>query len=124
MFAQLNFLRPMAARPSLDITGAGRSNLKVDSRQVDLADADAQDPTPNLASHGFGAIPFSTSLPAGDVDQAFRVSFANLCAAVVKEETGATMVIGVPMAVQVRRSDGADQEAPVPLSHTAFTPGP
>jgi hypothetical protein len=123
MLAQLNFLRPMAVEPALDITGAGRGNLKLESRSIDLADADAQDPPPTLASHGFGAVPFSALLPAAEVDPAYRRYFANLCAAAVKQETGAALVVGVPMAVQIRRSNGADQEAPISICHTDYTPG-
>jgi hypothetical protein len=122
MFSQLNFTRPMAVPPSLDITGAGRGNLKLESRQVDLADADAQNPEPTLASHGFGAVLFSASLPEGEVDPAYRKYFSDLCAAAVKKETGAALVVGVPMAVQIRRSNGADQEAPISVCHTDFTP--
>jgi hypothetical protein len=112
----------MAVPPSLDITGAGRSNHRLESREVDLADADAQEPAPTLASHGFGAVPFSGSLPDTEVDPEYRQYFANLCAAAVKEETGASLVVGVPMAVQIRRSTGADQEAPISVTHTDFTP--
>ena len=112
----------MVVPPLLDITGAGRGNLKIESRQVDLADADAQDPAPTLASHGFGAVLFSASLPEGEVDSAYRQYFANLCAAAVKSETGATLVVGLPIAVQIRRSNGANQEAPISVCHTDFTP--
>jgi hypothetical protein len=122
VLAQLNFIRPMAAAPSLDITGAGRGNLKLEARNVELIDADAQDPPPTIASHGFGAVPFAASLPKGDVDPAYRRNFANLCAEAVKQETGATLVVGVPMAVQMRRSDGANQEAPISVCHADFTP--
>src|SRR6266550_2898167 len=110
----------MGVEPLLDITGAGTGNLKLDSRPVDLADADAQDPPPTLASHGFGAVPFSASLPDADVDPAYRRYFANLCAAAVKQETGAALVVGVPIAVQIRRSDGADQDAPISVCHTDY----
>lgn len=113
----------MTGQPLLDITGAGRTNLKLEARDVDLADADAEDPPPSLASHGFAAVPFSASLPEGEVDAAFRDQFANLCAAAVRKETGASLVVGIPMAVQVRRGDGAtEHEAPISVTHTDFTP--
>ena len=123
MLAELNFLAPMAVRPKLDITGGGRGNLKLDARRVELADADSADPAPTVASHGFGAVPFSAAPPDGDLDFAYRQAFAKLCAAAVKAEIGASVVIGVPMAVQLRRSTGIDHEAPISVSHTDFTPG-
>jgi hypothetical protein len=122
VLAELNFIRPMAVKPTLDITGVGRGNLKLDTRQVDLADADAEDPAPTIASHGFGAVPFSASLPDGESDRPYRRNFADLCAAAVKKETGASVVFGIPMAVQVRRSNGVDEEAPISVCHADFTP--
>ena len=109
MLAELNFIRAMVGVPSIDISARGGTNLKLDTRQVELADADAQDPAPSLASHGFGAVPFSASLPDKDIDPAYRKHFASLCAAAVEQETGARVVMGVPMAVQIRRSDAADE---------------
>jgi hypothetical protein len=122
VLSQLNFIRVMAVPPLLDITGRGPGNLKLEAREVDLLDADAQDPAPTLASHGFGAVPFSAALPEGDVNQAYRIYFAQLCAAAVKQETGAAQVFGSAMAVQIRSSGGAAQEAPISVCHTDFTP--
>lgn len=122
MLAELSFLRPMADEPILDITGSRRSNLRLVSRAVELADADAQDPPPGLASHGFAAVPFSASPPDGSVDLAYRRGFADLCAAAVKTETGARLVVGIPKSVQVRRSNAANHEAPISVCHTDFTP--
>jgi hypothetical protein len=120
--SQLNFIRPMAAPPSLDITGVGRGNVKLEARAVELIDADAQNPSPTVASHGFGAVPFAASLPNGKVDPAYRRWFANLCVQAVKQETGAPLVVGSPMSVQMRRSDGANEEAPISVCHADFTP--
>src|SRR4051812_12857394 len=122
MLAQLTFIRPMAVQPSLDITGASPGNLKLEQHQVELADADGNSVPPTLASHGFGAVPFSASLPDGEIDAAYRAHFANLCALAVQKEIGAPQVIGVPLAVQVRRSNGIAEEAPISVSHTDFTP--
>ena len=123
MLAELNFIRAMVGVPSIDISGRGGTNLKLDTRQVELADADAQDPAPSLASHRFGAVSFSASLPDKDIDPAYRKHFASLCAAAVKQETGARVVMDVPMAVQIRRSDAADPRAPICVSHADYTPG-
>jgi hypothetical protein len=122
MLARLHFLRPMLDPPLLDLTGRGGGNLKLDPRDIDLADADAQEPAPSLVTHGFAAIPFSAALPEGEADPAFRKYFANLCAVAVKRETGAAMVVGLPRTVQIRRTDGAEDEAPISVCHTDFTP--
>ena len=122
MLAELNFLRPMAVEPILDISGGGRSNLKLQTREVEIADADSQDPPPSLDSHGFAAVPFSAALPEATIDLAYRRQFADLCAAAVKAETGATVVIGIQKSVQVRRSDSVDHGAPISVCHTDFTP--
>jgi hypothetical protein len=123
VFSKLTFIRPMTVPPLLDITGAGRGNLKLESREVDFIDADAQDPAPTLASHGFGAVPFSASPPTGEIDPAYRKYFANLCAEAVRQATGAPLAVGSPMAVQIRQSGAANQEAPISVCHTDFTPG-
>ena len=122
MLAELNFLRPMAAEPILDISGGGRTNLKLVSREVEIADADSQSPPPSLASHGFAAVPFSATPPEGAADRDYRQQFAQLCATAVKAETGAAMAIGIAKSVQVRRSKAVDHESPISVCHTDFTP--
>ena len=112
----------MAVEPVLDISSSGQTKLKLVSRAVEIADADAEDPQPSLASHGFAAVPFSASLPGDPVDAAYRQQFADLCAAAVKAATGAPLAIGILQSVQVRRSDAADHQAPISVCHTDFTP--
>ena len=106
----------------LDITGNRRGNLVLEQRQTAIADADAQEPAPCLATHGFCAIPFSASPPDGEIDSAYRRYFADLCAAAVKQETGARIVIGLPAMVQARLSDGGDHDGPISVCHADFTP--
>src|SRR4051794_17065299 len=121
--AELNFLRPMTVQPLLDVTGATGGNLELETREVELADADAEQPVPNIATHGFGAVPFEATLPEHEVDAAYRRHFAALCAAAVKRATGAALVIGAPMGVQLRHSQGIiHQEGPLSITHGDFTP--
>lgn len=114
----------MVAVPTLDITGVGRGQLKIEAREVEIADADAQSPAPKLATHGFQALPFEASLPPdGNRPSAqFRRDFAALCVAAVSKATRAKMVFGVPSSVQIRRSAGVMEEAPISIIHTDFTP--
>lgn len=122
MRAQLNFVRPMATPPALDITGAGQGNLRLQLNEVDLLDADSEPEPPTVASHGFAAVPFAASLPEGPIGPGYRKSFSNLCAEAVRAATGAPTVIGIPAAVQIRTSSGMNQEAPISVCHTDFTP--
>ena len=122
--AQLHFTPPMIAVPTLDITGGNRGKLKLEPREVELADADALSPAPSLASHGFEAVPFAASPPEteGQTTPQYRRAFANLCAAAVRKATGAPLVIGIASAVQIRRSAGVMEEATISVVHTDFTP--
>ena len=59
MLAELNFVPPLPTRPMLNLTATGRGNVSLDPQTVEISDADAQDPLPTLASHGFTAVPFA-----------------------------------------------------------------
>lgn len=120
--AELAFIRLMEEAPSADLSGNRAGNLKIRKQQVELADADAQNPMPTLASHGFEAVSFSASPPGAKLDQKYREYFAKTCAAAVKQKTGAALVVGMPINVRVRRSDGVVDQAPIVVSHTDFTP--
>lgn len=122
MLAQLTFIRLMATKPTADVSGGRGGNLMVEGHQVELADADAYQPKPTLASHGFEAVSFSGSAPGAEIDAAYRQYFAKACAAVVKRETGAAMVTGLPLTVQIRRGDGTAEDSPISVCHTDFTP--
>jgi hypothetical protein len=123
MRAQLNFVRPMASEPLLDVTGATPGNLRLEVHDVELADADAEAPGPSLASHGFCAVPFKAALPHEEVDGAYRRQFANLCVEAVRRATGAALVIGPPIGVQLRNSQKVTgQEGALSVVHGDFTP--
>lgn len=119
---QLTFVPPMLERPTADISGGRKGNLNVERREVDVIDAHAQDPIPSLAAHGFEAVPFSASLPDGEIGREYREYFAKICAAAVKRETGAAVAVGLSATVQVRRSDGVGESAPIIVSHCDYTP--
>jgi hypothetical protein len=123
MRAELNFIRPMAARPMLDLSSAGQTNLQLQPRQVEIADADAQRPPPQLATHGFTAVPFAAEPPGPETDLAYKRYFADLCSAALKQATGADFVLGIPAAVADRHSDAVGERAPVAVVHADFTPG-
>lgn len=122
MLAELNFIRLMAYTPMGDLTDGKGGNLSVETREVELQDADSVTPAPTLASHGFEAVPFSASFAQFEADHAYANEFAKLCAAAVKRQTGAALVLGMPVTVQIRRGDGTDAESPIVVSHTDFTP--
>ena len=122
MLAELNFVPPMPAAPMLNLTASGRGNVTLDPQTVEISDADALDPPATLASHGFTAVPFTAPKPDEHTEAAYRQIFANLAADALKKELGATVCWGMPGSVQVRNSGASNEQAPIAITHTDFTP--
>jgi len=122
MRAELSFTRLMAEVPVPDIA-AGFTGVDVDTREVELADADATSPAPTLATHGFEAVPFSAEPPPTGLDRAFGVQFVQRCVAALRQTVGAAAVVTLPGSLQLRRSDGAKGHQPLVVCHSDFTPG-
>ncbi len=123
MLAKLNFFVPGPAAPVVDISGPGRTNFKVMAHDVELSDADAVEPHPTLASHGFCAAPFSAPPPPEHIDEPYRRQFSQLCAETLKQVIGARLAVGLAGTVAIRRGDGIEEKAPIATVHTDFTPG-
>jgi hypothetical protein len=122
MFVKLKFVPPMEGTPIVDISGRGPSNVRLEARDVKLADADAQENPPTLESHGFCAAPLKGPLPAREIHERYRSQFVDLCSMAVKLATGARLVVGIPQTVAVRRGNGTQEQAPITITHSDFTP--